>query len=165
MALTDSDGRMSHLVGAKNSYGAALGYGGKAMKDPVMDGASTWRASLRLATVLLQLGEQATAIDLFQASKEQEPELSLLGIAEALIGMERPVEALNLLRGLIEQHESVDGAILAAHVCLQQNEIPSFQALLQCAYDGAREGLKETHRLKLLNDLLAHPAQAIRKVG
>lgn len=165
MALIDSDQRVSHLIGAKNSYGAAKGYGDRVMKDPVLDGASTWKASLRLATVLLQLGEYATAIDLFQSVKNQDPEICLLGISEALIGINKPGEALNLLRGLIQEYGSVDGSILAAHICLQLNEIPSFQTLLQCAYEGAIDGLKEPHRLKLLNDLLAHPAQSIRRVS
>jgi hypothetical protein len=165
MALTDTDNRMSLLVGAKNSYGAALEYGDRPMKDAVLDGASSWKASLRLATVLLQLGEQSRSIELFQSLKDQESELAILGISEALIGMNKPVEALNLLRGVIEQHDSVDGQILAAHICLQLGETASFQTLLQCAYNGVKEGLKETHRLKLLNELLGHPAQSIRRVS
>jgi hypothetical protein len=115
--------------------------------------------------VLLQLGQQAHAFQLFRANRERAPELAVLGASEALIGLDKPVEALNLLRAIIEDSASVDGCILAAHICLQQNELASFQSLLQCAYDGVIDGLKERHRLKILNELLAHPAQAIRRVS
>ena len=157
LALREPHERANHLVKARRAYEQALTFAGQPVTDTVLSGATTWKSRYRMGMVSLQQHEyqQAERVLKEAALLAPDSEEIAMAVAEALIGLDRPTEALRCLEVLlIEEQSAADPWLLAADAHRQLGHAEVFEACLNHAYSRVRANLVGLHRLDRLNSLL-----------
>ncbi len=161
-AVGDTPQDRTRLESARCSYEACLAAHGQAFVEEAMPGATSWTARTRLGTVQLRLGRPQDALDAFQRAIEDNPSHreAVFGVAEALLDLDRPEEALRVLEPTL-QHPVPDGWTLAARAATKLGCEADASALLKRGLELAGEGFDGPHRrsqlleLRCLNGLLS----------
>ncbi|MEE2750701.1 MAG: glycosyltransferase [Myxococcota bacterium] len=157
LALREPHERGNHLVRAMRAYEQALTFAGKPVTDSVLSGATTWNSRYRMGMVSLQQHDFQRAERILKEAALLAPESEeiVMAIAEALIGLDRPTEALGCLEVLlVEEQRAADPWLLAADAHRQLGHAQMFEVCLNHAYSRVRARLLGLHRLERLNSLL-----------
>ena len=127
--------------------------------DALIGGIRSWNGLLRLSTVLLQLGHPEDALEGFRLARSQTEKMQrelAMGEAEALLGLNRAVEALDILHPWIKADpQNTDALILSAVACEQLGHREAARDFWLLASKSAHSGLRGLHRLARLNQGLS----------
>jgi tetratricopeptide (TPR) repeat protein len=150
--------RQDHLANARERFVAAISQHGRSYAEPLQHGVTSWSAGTRLGTILLQEGQLERARRCFQAAAQRSPDPldAILGLAEALLELDRPQEALDALKPYLDQ-ETADGWLLAADAYLRLNLLLEFRHSLSEAWNLADTNLRSLHRMERLEGLVETP--------
>ena len=155
LALFNPKQQKQHLENARQAYIACLQRKDQLRAVPAMEGMTSWRATLRLGTVLLQQGQAQMAIRQFQRTLKAKPNHvdAVLGFIECLVDSHRPNEALQLLKPLLTENNP-DAQLLAAQATANLKRYVQAEKHLETAYQGVRQYLRAPFRLIRLNHLI-----------
>jgi 2-polyprenyl-3-methyl-5-hydroxy-6-metoxy-1,4-benzoquinol methylase/tetratricopeptide (TPR) repeat protein len=148
---------------AARGFAAALGCEGRLFTCPVEPGFSSWRAAIRLGTVLLQIGDPDQALSLFagalatpQPLPDSARQEASLGRAEALLSTGGAAEAERALSALpMESHP--DLLVLSACAATARCELEAAAELARSAKAQAEAEWYAPHRAAFLGWLSQAP--------
>jgi tetratricopeptide (TPR) repeat protein len=147
--------RRSHLEAAAEAHRGALALANVDYVQRFLLGAGSFGSRIRLATVLLQLGDAVTARDELTkalAQRPGDPEASL-AFAEAEIALGGAERALGILEPLLG--ERPDGWVLAALACDTLGALDDALAFVRQASQRTKNGYVGPHRKDTHLDLMA----------
>jgi len=155
LAMFNEPQRKRHLENARQAYIACLQRKNQLRAVPAMEGMTSWRATLRLGTVLLQQGQPRMAIRQFQRTLKHRPNHvdAVLGFIESLVDEKQSKDALELLKPLLTQ-DNPDAQLLAAQAHADLMQFSIAERHLDIAYRGVRQYLRGPFRLTRLNRLI-----------
>ena len=155
LALFKMEQRKQHLENARQAYIACLERKDQLRAVPAMEGMTSWRATLRLGTVLLQQGHPSMALRQFERTLQLKPKHldALLGLIESMVDMGESRKALEYLSPLLHDHNP-DANLLAAQAYRDLKTFAKADVFLDKAYHGVREYLRAPFRLIRLNGLI-----------
>ena len=156
LAMFNEPQRKKHLENARQAYIACLQRKDQLRAVPAMEGMTSWRATLRLGTVLLQQGQPRMAIRQFQRTLKHRPNHvdAVLGFIECLVDEKQSTDALDLLKPLLT-NDNPDAQLLAAQAYADLLQFSIAERHLDIAYRGVRQYLRGPFRLVRLNRLIA----------
>jgi len=159
LAVSEHGNDRRLLLQARDSYFRVLQAEEQVWIDALIGGIRSWNGLMRLSTVLLQLGHPEDALEGFRLAKTQTDKVQrelAMGEAEALLGIARSAEALELLHPWLEADpENSDALILSAVACEQLGYREAARDFWISASKSAHSGLRGLHRLARLNQGLA----------
>ena len=155
LALFKEGQRKQHLENARQAYIACLERRDQLRAVPAMEGMTSWRATLRLGTVLLQQDQAHMAQRQFKRTLQLKPNHmdALLGLIECMVVLGQSEDALEYLQQVLTDHNP-DANLLAAQAYCDLKRFPKADEHLDKAYHGVREHLRSPFRLIRLNQLI-----------
>ena len=155
LALFNTSQQKQHLENARQAYIACLERKNQLRAVPAMEGMTSWRATLRLGTVLLQQGQPQMGIRQFERTLKAKPSHidAVLGYIECLVDLGQSQKSLDLLKPLLIE-DNPDAQLLAAQATSDMKRFVQADGHLDLAYKGVRQHLRAPFRLIRLNRLI-----------